>query len=472
MYQNDNSLWDKIFLWLLEKNLFWPVMIPAMVVLGLLSRVLFGPFGIVSTISAGVVMFKIFQIKIQDTKRAQEQRRQFLEQQKQEEAKALEQQRQFLEEQERYISIADKILKFMEDNTPPRDDDAVGIFFKFRDMVKELGIVTRFVPRIYQDVYRFLATVTTEEYARKFAAKMFLFYKELAHAYDNSNLYGPRKRLLIYLRWCFRNSANPREGDGGAQFYTYLFPGKELYQWDYECLELLEEACASDFSYAKELLANCYYNNDELVDQRDYERAFKLYREAAEAGETKSMYMVGECYEKGRGVKVNFQKAGDCYQYAYEYCSDSSCAAAVDRLYTAGKWDKRKYNPDIFCTAKEMKKENLDELSAAVAKLERTDLAEADCEAAAGALRRILEKVVNSFVEFYEEDCMKDTLNEKCKLLSRKGYFTKEIDWKARKVRQLGNRGAHDDNGRPITESELQEGIQNIRDIVEYYRQY
>ena len=467
MYQYDDSLWGKISRWLLEKKLFWP----AMVILALLSLVLFGPFGILTAISIGVVMFQYFRIKIQETIRAQKQQRQFLEQQKQEEAKALEQRRKFLEEQERYISIADKILKFMEDNTPPCDDDAMGTHLKFNDMVKELGIGTEFVYRIYQDVYKFLATVTTEEYARKFAAKMFLFYKELAHDYDYCTYYGPRVVLLCYLRWCFRNDKNPRDGDGSPQFYTYLFPGHRLYHWDYEYLELLEEACASDFSYAKELLANCYYNN-ELVDQRDYERAFKLYREAAQDKEEESMYMVGECYEKGRGVKVNFQKAGDCYQYAYEYCGDSRCAAAVDRLYTAGKWDKTKYNPDIFCTVKEMKKENLDELSAAVAKWERTDLAEADCETAAGALRRILEKVVNSFVEFYEEDCMKDTLNEKCKLLSRKGYFTKEIDWKARKVRQLGNRGAHDDNGRAITESELQECIQNIRDIVEYYRQY
>ena len=90
----------------------------------------------------------------------------------------------------------------------------------------------------------------------------------------------------------------------------------------------------------------------------------------------------------------------------------------------------------------------------------------------ATAFRRCLEMVVNSFVECFETECMKDGLGEKLNLLRRKDYFTKEIADKAHDIRRLGNRGAHDDNGAAISGDDLQDALLKLEAIIDYYSQY
>lgn len=441
---------DKIIKWIAENKTYLTLGLIAV-----LAPFLFGPFGFLFTIGIAGVCFSMVRTRNRDKKAIQMQ-------EQQDEAA-----------QQKYTPMADKIVAWMKSYNPYVQEDSRAVWSEFNKMIQALGIEKKnSVYCIYADVFCFLSGVLQEEKARRLAAEMLHFYWDIANTYTLDT--RDQNALLYYLRWCFRNDQVwTKIGDGHPNFYTYLFPVDDgLSDWNEQCLNLLEKGCREESAYAMYLLANCYYEY-QLVSQRDYNRAFDLYQRAAQRGMSDAVYMMGQCYENARGTRTNYQMAGNCYQYAYNKSSKTLYAKALDALYTARKWDKKKYSPDIFtCDTKKMKKENLGKLRDKVAKWEKADLDTVEPDFLATALRKILEEVVNSFVECYENDSIKDSLSEKERLLSTKGYFTKEIAQKSFRIRRLGNRGAHDDVGAPITAEELREAICNVKEIVEYYGQY
>jgi hypothetical protein len=245
-----------------------------------------------------------------------------------------------------------------------------------------------------------------------------------------------------------------------------------LDQWDAQCLALLEEGSRKESVIGMYYLAYCYYEKV-IVELRDYDKAFSLYQRAAQLGNMRAAYMMGQCYEFGRGTKKNYQRAGDCYQYAYNATKHKGYAEALDELYTAQKWDKARYSPDIFiCNTAVMRKANLEKLKDDAAKYAQANLNTTDLKILAVSIGTILEEIVNSFVECHENAYLKDSLDEKITLLRNKGYFSKDIANKAHRIRKLRNRGAHNAAGEVITADELQEAIDNIQEIVAYYGQY
>lgn len=60
------------------------------------------------------------------------------------------------------------------------------------------------------------------------------------------------------------------------------------------------------------------YEIPELPVKRDMTKAFQYYLESAEKGYVTAQYSVGECYEKGEGVKKNKDEAQNWYQKAAE----------------------------------------------------------------------------------------------------------------------------------------------------------
>ena len=117
-----------------------------------------------------------------------------------------------------------------------------------------------------------------------------------------------------------------RRGDVYAQYQIgrriekHYFISKFFYQED---RKWLSRAAGKGYAPAQYLLATCYSC---ISDQKDYagnrrklkEKAFELYREAAEHGHAGALFALGSCYEKGDGVGKNRKKAFALYCRAVE----------------------------------------------------------------------------------------------------------------------------------------------------------
>lgn len=323
--------------------------------------------------------------------------------------------------------------------------------------------------RIFTDVCRILDW-NHYEHSAPLAENLLNFYYEIAFSYSIEP--QQQEELINYLKWCCRKDSSCYHGDESTQYRHSVPETFSWDDWDERFLQLLEEGRKKKFAPAIACLAKCYYNY-EIVEFRDYDMAFSLYQQAARLGDTTAVYMMGQCYEKGLGTKENTQKAGDCYQYAYNLSKQHGYAEALDNLYTGKKWDKNKYSENIFSDSiQTLIKENLPALRNTVEKYMQTELSAADPKITAIFIRRVLEDVVNSFVECFESQALNDRLDEKITLLRRKGYFTKDISDQAHNIRILGNRGAHNDGSNPITPEEVCDAFGMLYAVVEYYAQY
>lgn len=61
---------------------------------------------------------------------------------------------------------------------------------------------------------------------------------------------------------------------------------------------------------------NAFYGSEGT--ELDREEAFRLFSEAAEAGNARAMYNIGCLYQKGQGVDQDYQKAFEYYEKAAE----------------------------------------------------------------------------------------------------------------------------------------------------------
>ena len=312
------------------------------------------------------------------------------------------------------------------------------------------------------------------ELSNEILLKLWDFYYQVAYTYDLD--FHDQEKLLSYLLGCFRGSYenNYRScGDYSAGKYCEISLPYTRSEWEAKLLDLLEEGCRRGSALGARFLAHCYYAR-EVVELRDYDKAFALYQQAAQLGDIQSVYMMGRCYEKGNGTKKNPQKAGDCYQYAYDYSKDAKYADALDKLYTAQKWDKNRYSPDIFVNnTAVLKKDNLGAIREKLEKYARIDLATAELRVLAVSVGMLQEDIVNSYISCFERSARDDEMYQKIDLLRNKDYFTMEIADKAHFVRKLRNHAAHEGNqNEPITVENVRTQILYVQDIVEYYAAY
>ena len=377
---------------------------------------------------------------------------------------------------EAYQQVSQQLEALADDfvaTAPHTREETLQAWEQYNCMVASLGLTRK--DETYPH-YHFYCDVIYPSYQKlgddslKMITKLQDFYYEIAFAYALPQ--AEQEALVRYMLRLFRYTFKEAVGDEDSH-YRGLFPEDyDWANWNRRCIALLEEGCRKDFVMAISYLADCYYNC-QVVRQRDYDKALELYTKAARMDDMEAVYMMGQCYENGNGTKRNYQKAGDCYQYAFDNGKNYGCGAALDALYTEHKWDKNRYNPDIFTNdLKKMNKQNLLQLQEGVEKYARTDLDTTEPKIVAIFLRTVLEQIVDSFVGCYEPTAMNDRLDEKISLLRNKGYFTKEIAAKAHSVRLVGNRGAHNDGGECITPEELRSCLTDIRQVMEYYAAY
>lgn len=104
-------------------------------------------------------------------------------------------------------------------------------------------------------------------------------------------------------------SAMRRLGD-----YYYHKEGED--QRYSKALYWYEKASSLNPNYYKSFLierGDCYYFGDEI---KDYEKAFNLYMQSAEQGNTSAMDKIGDCFKNGYGVEQNNEKAEEWYKKA------------------------------------------------------------------------------------------------------------------------------------------------------------
>lgn len=331
------------------------------------------------------------------------------------------------------------------------------------------GYLTQKIPMAMgDDVYELRG------FCNEFAGKLWDFYYQVAFTYDLTP--ADQEVLLNYLLGCFRkDGAYAHQDHSDYSVYRRIWSdiNVDWDNWDAKCIALLEEGCSKNSPLAMCWLADCYYKRIG-VDLKDFDKAFSLYQQAAKLGNMQAVYMLGQCYENARGTRRDFQKAGDCYMYAYSNTKNQDYSAALNKLYDGNRWDKNKYSPDIFDCSRTpvMKKENLEKLKADLEKCLHTDLNTVDISVLAVSIGMINEQIVNSFIECFASDYQKESLYEKIKFLRERGYFSKEIAYQANTVRLLRNRGAHNGEGERITIDEIKQAIHNIVEIVEYYENY
>ena len=322
-------------------------------------------------------------------------------------------------------------------------------------------------------------------FSNAFAEKLLDFYYRVAFTFDLAP--DDQAGLIHYLRYFL---CGPTEYI--LPYATQSQPSAVSYQrsleldidradWDVKCLALYEEGSQKNSPLAMRCLADCHYKKIG-VDLKDYDKAFSLYQQAAKLGDMRALYMLGQCYENSRGTIKNYQKAGDCYQYAYDVsrsqCPESAivqdCAKALNRLNDDNRWVKSRYSPDIFDCSNTpvMKKSNLAKLKQDVDKCLHIDLDTADLSILAVSIGRINEQIIKSFIECYESAYIKRDPSQQIEILRQRGYFTKEMFEQTTVVRKLRNRGAHNEDGEPITLEEIKQAMRYIKNIVEYYEQF
>lgn len=215
---------------------------------------------------------------------------------------------------------------------------------------------------------------------------------------------------------------------------------------------------AADDGYAEAQyrLGMCY-REYRGVECRDYDKAFSLFTKAAMQGHHNAMINLGHCYYCGNGTRKNFQKAGDCYKRACELGSPFG-GAYVDQVYRSGKWDKNKYNPDIFGNLNRQvysfDKEFLDYVEANnVGFKEAVD--NSNYQNALVCANNINEQMCNKLVEFYCPDYHDASLVDKIEQLRKKGAIDKTVENSMHRIRKLRNRVMHNPVGEAVSEEEV-----------------
>ena len=152
---------------------------------------------------------------------------------------------------------------------------------------------------------------------------------------DEDSIEGSREDLVIQAR----------RGDVYAQYQigrriaNHYFTSKLLYRED---RKWLSRAAEKGYAPARYLLAACYAC---ISNQKDYsgnrrkmkEKAFELYRDAAEHGHAGALFALGTCYETGDGVAKNRKRAFALYRRAAEAgCQEPLVFFTIGLCYDQG----------------------------------------------------------------------------------------------------------------------------------------
>ena len=102
----------------------------------------------------------------------------------------------------------------------------------------------------------------------------------------------------------------------GSMYYRGLYFEKDIDK----AIELYEKAVDYGVAIAFANLGYCYY-----YEKKDYKKAYKIFSEGAFLfRDPECLYMLGDMYKLGLGVKQHDCKSFELYMRAYEACDDEN----------------------------------------------------------------------------------------------------------------------------------------------------
>lgn len=126
------------------------------------------------------------------------------------------------------------------------------------------------------------------------------------------------------------------DGEAFEQAWKEPYENKE-----YEtALPLLREAAENGDVEAKAALAMCCIYGNGM--ENDYSQGFKLAQEAADAGNARGMFLIGRCYSNGDSVTQDFAKALEWFQKAIDL-GDEYAMNALGLAYKLGEGVNQDY---------------------------------------------------------------------------------------------------------------------------------
>lgn len=156
-------------------------------------------------------------------------------------------------------------------------------------------------------------------------------YKCYLEAADNDNVLAMERLAIWYydgmepvvevdytLAYEYASSAVEAGSDTAAYILALCYDnGNGVHQSRSKALEYYQQAADAGITGAINALAFIYYSGTHNVS-KDYEKAFKLARKAADNGSVNSMALLGVCYDDGMGTSKNKKKALKWYKKAAE----------------------------------------------------------------------------------------------------------------------------------------------------------
>ena len=93
----------------------------------------------------------------------------------------------------------------------------------------------------------------------------------------------------------------------------------------------------------------CYELGCEYYEKEDYQKAYKLLKKAADAGNTDAQYQLGNCYYEGTGVEQNTETAIELYEEAAEEGNEDARNSLSEICYSLGNiyYDKTDYEKAV-----------------------------------------------------------------------------------------------------------------------------
>lgn len=213
----------------------------------------------------------------------------------------------------------DEVYSYISDN----GEIPVGTYVEVpfgRDNIPTIGYVKtvgeyleKNVPYPVEKTKHITRTVTVENYEE---AKSLSAYYDDEDEFDDVDYYIRIEDWERVLEWACENHNSP--------FEHVIRKVKECY-----------ELCLKQGMPVAALNLGTFYYNGRCVEQ-DFNKAFKLYKTAADAGEIRAICNCGYCFYYGRHQKIDYAEAYKYFTMGVLLYNDANCLYKLGDMYLNG----------------------------------------------------------------------------------------------------------------------------------------
>ena len=250
-----------------------------------------------------------------------------------------------LKNEESYI--VDTVENYLKDNQVPADKEEIGVNLTYKYMAEKAQVNPNMAVNCYDMMLDLLYNLREAEENQLFVLSDSEKLKEAERLFINGNT---KKAFSLFKELA-------EEGNGRA---CYFLGG--YYEAGYSCVIINKDK--SQFWIEKgekyDVLATLCaieYINDEAERMKNYDLLFPQIRKLANAGDMIAGFLVGTCYEKGRGVAHDYFQAIKWYEKSAE-AGYSAAQNNLGLMYSSGNGVDLDYEKALRLLNKAAKFEN------------------------------------------------------------------------------------------------------------------